>query len=346
MPLVITTLPTETVNLLFQIPGNTAPDNRQVILIVPPLATSTQTIWTVAPTVSLNDVSSGYATVIIQAKVATPPSSDGVTGGPDSGLPGSAITKFAVPIQININRPASDGVPASSIDNGLTWQPMTLITGSTLPANLNDGYAIGADGSIIIYTRHLSLMGIRKPTPTVDLASATNFLQLGESAALTVTGGAGSGDVKYVSQTPKICSVAPTGFVVGLAAGNCLVTATKYASEIFLDTTSNAFKFTISDSDAKAKAAALAKLAASKISVGTTVNGVTPIRIKMGAKFVRKLVKVSLRSTFKGKTATAEIGRLTLDAKGSGTLKTKVKIPKGGVLTVVLAPKKALPTKV
>jgi hypothetical protein len=297
---------------------------------VPSLATATDTKWLVRPTVSPAAVTSGYTSLeIVATTVST----------------GAGLTKFAVPLEIRIPRPASDGIPAFSTDDGLTWTELAQITSNLLPANLNEGYFVNEDGSFILFTRHLTLFGIRKPTAVVEIGTTTNQLELGKTTFLVISGGSGSGNISFQTSTPKVCAVSQTGFIVGIAAGNCFVTATKSASEIFMDTTSNPLKIVITDlaakkaaADAAAKIAAAAKASNQIVWVGNFHMGVTPVRINLGTKYAKTPIIVTMRSNVKGKTITVKLGTLLLGSKGIGVFTTMIKIPIGSVLNLSLAP--------
>jgi hypothetical protein len=338
IPVTANSTPTAKTVITFQLPATTATDNQLVELTVPPKSTSSDTNWSVKSTVTAAAITSGYATLqIVATAIST----------------GADVTKFAIPLELHIARAATDGIPAYSLDDGLTWTELAQLTSNSLPANLNEGYFVNTDGSMTLFTRHLTLFGIRKPTPVVEISTTTNQLELGDTSFLIISGGAGSGNIRFQTSTPKVCAVSPTGFIVGLAAGNCFVTATKYASEIFIDTTSNPLKIVISDAasrkaaaDAAAAAAAAAAKAAAAaanasnqlIRVGISVNGVTPIRVNLGIKYAKKSIVVTMRSKVKGKTITTKLGTTLLNAKGVGTFTTKIKIPVGSVLNLALAP--------
>ena len=304
------------------------------MVTVPANSTATDTKWLVRPTVTPAAVTSGYTSIeIVATTVST----------------GADLTKFAVPLEIRIPRPASDGIPAFSMDEGQTWHQLALLASDSLPANLDEGYFVNADGSYTLLTRHLTIFGVRKPTPVVEIGTTTNQLELGETSFLIVSGGSGSGGMHFQTSTPKVCAVSPTGFIVGIAAGNCFVTATKYASEIFMDTTSNPLKIVISDAaakqaaaDAAAKAAAAAAAAANvsnqMVWVGNSVKGVTPVRINLGTKYGKKSILITMRTNVKGKTITVKLGTILLSSKGIAVFTTKIKIPVGSVVNLSLAP--------
>jgi hypothetical protein len=321
--------------------GNSTPDTQTIILTVPPKATTVDTTWVVKPTVNAEAISSGYPTIQITAtNTAT----------------GVETKNFVIPLELHMAKPATDGIPSFSTDGGQTWTQMTRVLTKSLPANLQEGYFVNDDGSITFLTRHLTEFGIRKPTQQIAVATDTAILQLGETTFLVVTGGTGTGKIAYHTSTPLTCAVSDTGFVVALAAGDCLVSATKFASDIYLDTSATPLKITISDSDAKAAAAAAAAQAQQealvranaaaaaaaagnlKIWTGARIKGYTPVRVNLGAVYAGQSVIVAIQTKVKGKVKSTDIGGVILSAKGFGVFTTKVVIPKTALLTVRLAP--------
>jgi hypothetical protein len=99
----------------------------------------------------------------------------------------------------------------------------------------------------------------------LTVVPAVTTVQLTKTTSLSTTGGSGTGALTYATSTPTICSVTSTGVVTAIAAGNCLVTATKAASTTHFAATSTVVTIVISDSDQKgAEADAAAKAAADK----------------------------------------------------------------------------------
>jgi ELWxxDGT repeat protein len=76
---------------------------------------------------------------------------------------GNRITTLDKPLVIHFSAGATGTVPASSSD-GTTWTPMPPLDGPSLPDGQRDGYYTEADGSVDVYTRHLTLFGLLTDT--------------------------------------------------------------------------------------------------------------------------------------------------------------------------------------
>ena len=99
----------------------------------------------------------------------------------------------------------------------------------------------------------------------LKISSASLSIHLGESVALTVSGGSGSGAVIFNDATPSICSVDATGLVAGTAVGNCQLSAVKLPDLDHFANTSPLINISILDIDkAAADKAAADKAAADK----------------------------------------------------------------------------------
>ena len=74
---------------------------------------------------------------------------------------GQEVTSLAQPMTIHVGSPPGNYVPAYSQD-GTSWTPMPRLSSPELPAGQPDGYYVNADGSIDIYTRHLTYFTLLK----------------------------------------------------------------------------------------------------------------------------------------------------------------------------------------
>jgi hypothetical protein len=83
---------------------------------------------------------------------------------------GSPVTELSAPMAITIPAGNVGDVPAYSRDQGQTWTPIPLLSSPELPAGQSDGYYRAADGSITIFTRHLTYFGLLDDdqAPTLD----------------------------------------------------------------------------------------------------------------------------------------------------------------------------------
>jgi hypothetical protein len=143
----------------------------------------------------------------------------------------------------------------------------------TLTANLNlangvvihaNGFAINL-GSYQVVTAPATVTTVTRDVVTIisgttqvsqeALVAISNLavVQLGETATMSTSGGSGDGAVSYLTTTPELCSVTSAGVITGIAAGSCLVTATKAVSGNYFAAISAVVAVTISDSVAIAE---------------------------------------------------------------------------------------------
>lgn len=86
---------------------------------------------------------------------------------------GQKVTVLAEPLQVHIASAPGNYVPAFSED-GKTWSTIPRIYNLPLPDGQSDGYFVNTDGSIDIYTRHLTYFGLLKDVqaPTIKNVKA------------------------------------------------------------------------------------------------------------------------------------------------------------------------------
>ncbi len=72
---------------------------------------------------------------------------------------GQAVHSLPTPLSIVFKNPPKGFVPVVSTD-GVNYRQLTLLSGTTLAADQQDGYYVAADGSIVILTRHLTLFAV------------------------------------------------------------------------------------------------------------------------------------------------------------------------------------------
>lgn len=92
------------------------------------------------------------------------------------------VTTLAKPLQVHIASAPGNYVPAFS-ENGTTWTTIPRIFVLPLAAGQSDGYYVNTDGSIDVYTRHLTYFGLLKdvqaPTKvTLQVRASGNKLRL------------------------------------------------------------------------------------------------------------------------------------------------------------------------
>ena len=86
---------------------------------------------------------------------------------------GQPVTTLAKPLVIHFASGLSGMVPASSSDGGTTWTPIPLLGTPALPGGQRDGYFVNADGSVDVFTRHLTLFGLFADTNAPNSATPT-----------------------------------------------------------------------------------------------------------------------------------------------------------------------------
>jgi hypothetical protein len=117
---------------------------------------------------------------------------------------------------------------------------LPLLATPELPAGQRDGYYVNSDGTIWIFTRHLSMFGVlAEQAIPLNIASTVNNLNPGDTAQLTVTGGEGEGQLVVESLTPGVCTIDANLVVTSIASGTCTVRATKGTSGRFLEATTS-----------------------------------------------------------------------------------------------------------
>lgn len=75
----------------------------------------------------------------------------------DSG--GNAVHNLAAPLAIRFANPPKGFVPVVSTD-GTDYRALTLLDGTTLAADQQDGYYVDTNGDIVVLTRHLTLFAV------------------------------------------------------------------------------------------------------------------------------------------------------------------------------------------
>lgn len=107
------------------------------------------------------------------------------------------------------------------IPSGATEGPVVfLISAFSSDAETAAGQFVAKDGRIAISPPPLSI----KPRIQTQIVS---------------TGGSGQGPVTFISRTLNVCSITPSGLLVGKLEGKCTVAARKASSGIFADTISS-----------------------------------------------------------------------------------------------------------
>jgi hypothetical protein len=153
---------------------------------------------------------------------------------------GQEIEDLEAAIRILFDSPAPGAVPVQSSDDGVTWRELPSLSTPELPSGQRDGYYVNSDGTVWIFTRHLSMFGVlAEQAVPLSITSSSSTLAVGESAQLTVTGGEGDGELTVESLNPGVCSVDANLMVTVVGSGICSIRATKSSSGRFLEATTS-----------------------------------------------------------------------------------------------------------
>ena len=164
------------------------------------------------------------------------------------------------------------------------------------------------------------------------------LLQIHETTSMSAVGGSGVGVNQFRTTTPGLCSVTADGVVTGIAAGTCLVTASKVGSGRYAAATSAAMAIVISEAAAvAAEAAAIAKANLSTI-LYTLTTKLNTIKIDLADKYGYEIVFVDVKKYIlvNGKSVLSyvRIDTAILDEFGAVTVKTTIGIKAGNKIRV------------
>ena len=203
--------------------GGVVIQNAPVEVIIPPAANSGNLVWGMSIDRSNQAaIDEGYITVCLSAMRSS----------------GEYVTSFAAPLQIRMPKPPLNGVLAFSRNN-ITWTVISRLVERALPDEAQDGYFVEADGRIIVFTRHLTCFGFRKPQAPLDMSIAKFDIVTGSVSRALATGGTGEDLIRYQTMSdPSVCEVTETGLIFGNSAGTCTVYATKGGGSFYLDASS------------------------------------------------------------------------------------------------------------
>jgi hypothetical protein len=94
---------------------------------------------------------------------------------------GQAIHQLAAPLAIRFSNPPKNFVPVVSTD-GVNFRALTLITGTELTADQQDGYYVDTNGDIVVLTRHLTLFAVLYKANITTSESGRQAPQAGSGA--------------------------------------------------------------------------------------------------------------------------------------------------------------------
>ncbi|OIQ72387.1 listeria-bacteroides repeat domain (list_Bact_rpt) [mine drainage metagenome] len=296
---------------------------QSVSVVVPVGAVPENVTISIAPAESAAAVSSGLFAIKVTATNAA----------------GVFVTHFNKPLVLNLGQMAAGTTVAFSQD-GFVWTNIQLLSGTTLPDGVHEGYYLAADGSVMILTDHLTYFGLKMAQTPLVLHANSNQIPLGAFAAIYTTGGSGSGTGTYLTTPPAICSVNQYGLVIGLKAGKCTVLATKAGDGTYLNASTAPLDLIYIDLTPTLPV--LPSLPSTGVPVSlaksVTITGVT----------LSKLILVNLGAPFGGKTVTIQIRKVgtatyqtlcVVTLNKAGVVRTTRRIPLGSTIRVLLGGK-------
>lgn len=193
-----------------------------VKLFIPAGATEAPVVFLISAFSSDAETATGYFVVRIKSSTAV----------------GTSISRFKKSIEINIPAGAIEGIPFWSFD-GFIWHKLNQIKTEVMPSNLHAAYFVEKDGRIAIFTDYLMLFGFRQNQSILAISPPPLTIKPKIQTQLVSTGGSGHGPVTFFSRTSTVCSITPSGLLVGKSEGKCTVAARKASSGIFADAISS-----------------------------------------------------------------------------------------------------------
>ena len=192
-----------------------------------------------------------------------------------TGTNGENVINFQKIFTIDMGLFIDGTVPAHSSD-GTNWPVLPRLQGDWLPSGGHDGYYVDGRGHLIILTRHLTYFGLKKNQELIhDLRIVTGERRVvvGGEFNFKTQGGLGAGALKVESLTPELCSIQADESIHALAAGICIVRATKVGDGVYADASSDDVRLVIDNPSAKLKPSG--ELRALTVDLGTLYAGKT-----------------------------------------------------------------------
>jgi len=296
-----------------QIQGTSTTANLNISINIPKNSLTAETTVNVFSNSKIADIDAGFVSVRIESNRTSD---------------NSKVTSFANAIEIRIPTKAIGASPAWSRD-GLTWTLLPRLSTAVLPEGQPDGYFVNADGSYSFFTRHLTTFGLMRVQAPLLLTTSQTELKVGQTAALSVAGGTGTGALAFKSIDPAICSVTADGVVAGSSIGNCLITVSKMGSGSYLDVTSARITILIEVSEPSIS------VATSLISVKRRA-GISTLKVNLGRRYANKLIRLEWGLQKDGNVFYGSWGNTRANSQGIATLPTtKVITPKTYVRAVI-----------
>lgn len=192
-----------------------------------------------------------------------------------TGINGENVINFQKIFTIDMGLYIDGTIPAHSSD-GRNWPALPKLQGDWLPAGGHDGYFVDNRGHLIILTRHLTYFALKKNQELIhDLRIVTGERRVvvGGEFNFKTQGGLGAGAQKVETLTPELCSIQADQSIHALAAGVCVVQATKAGDGVYADASSDEVRLVIDNPSAKLKPSG--ELRALTVDLGTPYAGKT-----------------------------------------------------------------------
>ena len=226
---------------------------------------------------------------------------------------GAVIPTLLAPITIHFQSALGENIVAKSND-GITWTPIPLMTGTTLEPGATDGYYLDANGQVIIVTAHLTQFGIKAQQTTVQVRTTATKLVIRATTSISATGGMGTGALVYGTSTPKVCAVTATGVVTALTLGTCVANSFRSGDASYVSTPVVSTNINITSATGSA-ALNLLKV--------TGTGTMKRISVNLGRGYANQKILLQLRPV--GKTKFATLATITLNGIGAWTTATYAK---------------------
>ena len=163
-----------------------------------------------------------------------------ISASPSSGFVGNTV-------QVTSSGGSTNGSMsyASQTPSICTVDSAGLVTGLLTGDCLIDASKAADEQFLAANSQTLTIAFSKQTPPALVLASNSLTLTIGSTLSVTTSGGSLNGIVSYSSQTPLTCSVDAQGIISTVAAGDCVIDASKTADDRYFSSTSQSLTITI-----------------------------------------------------------------------------------------------------